>query len=59
VAAGKVFWPQAVITGVAAIVGGYAGARVGRRLAPGYVRLVINIVNVAMTAVFFWRLFAR
>ena len=59
IAAGKVFWPQAVITGVAAIVGGYAGARVGRRLAPGYVRLVINIVNVAMTAVFFWRLFAR
>jgi uncharacterized membrane protein YfcA len=45
--------------GMAAIVGGYAGARVGRRLAPGYVRLVINAVNVAMTAVFFGRLLSR
>ncbi len=59
VAAGKVFWPQAVTMGVAAIAGGYAGARVGRRLAPGYVRLAINAVNVAMTTVFFWRSLAR
>jgi uncharacterized membrane protein YfcA len=59
VAAGKVFWPQAATMAAAAIVGGYAGARVGRRIAPGYIRLVINAVNVAMTATFFWRQLGR
>jgi uncharacterized protein len=59
VAAGKVYWPQAVTMMVAAIVGGYAGARVGRRVDPRAVRLLINAVNVTMTAIFFWRLLGR
>jgi uncharacterized membrane protein YfcA len=59
VAAGKIFWPQAATMATAAIAGGYAGARIGRRLPPGHVRLVINTVNVAMTATFFWRLLSR
>jgi uncharacterized membrane protein YfcA len=59
VAAGKVYWPQAVTMMVAAIIGGYAGARVGRRVDPRAVRLLINAVNVTMTAIFFWRLLAR
>jgi hypothetical protein len=32
---------------------------VGRRLPQGYVRTIINTVNVVMTALFFWRFFAR
>jgi uncharacterized membrane protein YfcA len=59
IAAGKVFWPQAAIMAAAAVAGGYAGARVGRRLPQGYVRAIINTVNVIMTALFFWRFFTR
>jgi hypothetical protein len=32
---------------------------VGRRVDPRAVRLLINAVNVTMTAIFFWRLLAR
>jgi uncharacterized protein len=58
IVAGKVFWPQAGAMAAAAIAGGYLGARVKRKLPPDWVRLVINVVNVAMTATFFWRLLA-
>ncbi|HEX4382200.1 MAG TPA: sulfite exporter TauE/SafE family protein [Myxococcales bacterium] len=57
--AGKVFWPQALTMAVAAILGGYFGARVGRKLPQVAVRIVINCVNVTMTAIFFWRLYAH
>ena len=59
VVAGKVVWVPAAIMGLAAIGGGYAGARVGRRIDPVRLRLLINLFNVAMTVVFFARAFRR
>jgi uncharacterized protein len=53
--AGKVWWPQASVMLVSAVVGGYGGARFARRLSPQRLRLGISVFNVAITAVFFWR----
>ncbi|MFN2546883.1 MAG: sulfite exporter TauE/SafE family protein, partial [Myxococcales bacterium] len=57
--AGKVFWLQALTMGIASVTGGYLGARVGRRLDPSKLRVLISCFNVAITAAFFWRAFQR
>lgn len=56
VVAGLIVWREAAIMGVAAIVGGYLGAKLSLRLDQGAVRIVINLVNVTMTVALFWRL---
>jgi|SRR5690242_10518512 hypothetical protein len=55
--AGKVFWPEAIVMAVAAAIGGYAGARIARRVDRQRIRLFINCVNVTMTIIFFVRAF--
>ena len=55
IVAGKVWWPQTVIMLVAAILGGYGGARFARRLSPQRLRLGISVFNFLITAVFFAR----
>jgi uncharacterized membrane protein YfcA len=55
VAAGLVWWPQTGAMLVAAVVGGYGGARVARRIPPATLRVGISVFNALMTAVFFWR----
>ena len=55
VLAGKVWWPQTLIMLVAAVLGGYAGARIARRLDPNWLRAGITLVGLAMSAAFFWR----
>lgn len=55
--AGKVFWTEAVLMAVAATLGGYAGARIARRVDRGRIRIFINCVNVTMTVLFFIRAF--
>ena len=55
VVAGSVFWPQALVMLVAAVIGGYFGARVARRIDPKRLRLGISCLNVVITALFFWR----
>jgi uncharacterized protein len=57
--AGKVFWLPAATMGMASVTGGYLGARVGRRMDPAKLRVVISCFNVAITAAFFWRAFRR
>jgi uncharacterized membrane protein YfcA len=57
--AGKVFWVPALTMGVASVVGGYAGSRVGRRMDPAKLRVLISCFNVGITIVFFWRAFRR
>ncbi|MFC3722747.1 sulfite exporter TauE/SafE family protein [Neoaquamicrobium sediminum] len=56
--AGLVAWPQALVMMVAATAGGYAGAPLARALPRSIVRAVVIVVGAAMSAVFFWRLFA-
>lgn len=53
--AGKVWWGPALLMALTAVAGGYAGARVGRRLDPTHLRLGITLFNVAMTVAFFLR----
>jgi uncharacterized protein len=55
VAAKQVLWAQASVMIVGAILGGYAGASLARRLNPGAVRTFVIVVGFAMTAAFFWR----
>ena len=53
--AGKIWWPQTTVMLVAAVVGGYGGARFARRVPPHRLRLGISVFNFVITAVFFWR----
>jgi uncharacterized membrane protein YfcA len=46
---GAVLWRDAVIMAVAAIAGGYAGARVARKLGRKFVRGAVVFIGVAMT----------
>jgi uncharacterized membrane protein YfcA len=43
---------------VAAVVGGYAGARLARRVPGPLLRRFVIAFGAAMTAVFFWRAWA-
>ncbi len=52
-----VWWPQTFAVMLAAIMGGYLGARLARMLPAAPTRTGIAICNFAMTAVVFWRAF--
>ena len=53
--AGAVFWPQALLMIVGAILGGFGGAYYARQIDPKLVRGFVIIVGVAMTIYFFVR----
>lgn len=53
--AGKVWWTQTLLMLGGAVVGGYLGARLARRLQPERLRLAITILNIVVTAAFFLR----
>ncbi len=54
-AGGAVYWPQALLMSVAAIAGGYAGARLARRIPAAKMRPAIVAVGLIMTVLFFVR----
>lgn len=58
IVAGAVWWRETLIMGGAAIVGGYVGAHIGRRLDPRIVRGVTITLSIMVTVVFFVRTFA-
>lgn len=53
--AGAIFWPQALLMSVGAILGGYGGAALAHRVAPQYVRRFVITVGLLMTAYFFYK----
>jgi uncharacterized membrane protein YfcA len=53
--AGAIAWPQAVAMMVAATLGGFAGARLARRLPAAGVRAVVVVTGLVMAGAFFWR----
>lgn len=53
--AGAVAWPQALVMMALATLGGFAGARLARRLPARAVRAVVMVTGVVMAAVFFAR----
>ncbi len=58
VAAGMVAWRLCLPVLVGAIVGGWGGAILGKRLPAGWVRAWTLLVTGATTVVFFWRAYA-
>lgn len=52
---GKVMWTLAMVMIAGAVSGGYAGARLSLRVAPGKVRLLVSGIGFGMTALFFLR----
>ena len=54
---GVVWWPQTLALGLGAILGGYGGAHLGRRLPAPIVRRVTIVVAVTITISFFYRAF--
>ena len=53
--AGAIVWREAALMMVCATAGGFAGARLAKRLPASWVRKLVIATGVAMSAVFFWR----
>jgi uncharacterized membrane protein YfcA len=53
VVAGAIFWPQALLMIVGAVIGGYGGAYYARKIDQRWVRLFVILVGVGMTIYFF------
>ena len=51
-----VSWPQALLMAVGAIIGGYGGASLARKIDPRYVRIFVICVGVILTIYFFAQL---
>jgi len=51
----KVWWAQAWVMLIAAVIGGYAGARIARRVNPSLIRAGIIILGAFVTIAFFRR----
>lgn len=51
--AGVVHWPEAIVMMVTATIGGYAGARLARRLPAKWVKNFVVLVGALMTIAFF------
>ena len=52
---GAIVWPQALLMAVFATLGGFAGARLARRLPVVWVRAIVIVTGLAMSALFFAR----
>ena len=50
-----VFWPQAVLMLVGAVLGGYSGAHYAQKIKPSIVRSFVIAVGFSMSAYFLWR----
>jgi len=53
VLAGTIYWPQAVVMIVGAILGGYGGAASARRINPQRLRTFVSAIAIILTAYFF------
>ena len=51
--AGIVYWPQALVMLAGAVLGGYAGASLARRLKPQVVRAFVVVIGTVLTVYFF------
>ncbi len=53
IVAGAINWPIALLMTAGAILGGYGGAAIARRISPRWVRYAVIVVSVTLTAYFF------
>ena len=56
--AGPVRWPETVVMLIGAVLGGYFGASLARRVPGPWLRRFVIAFSAAMTALFFWRAWA-
>ena len=54
---GYVYWPYALTMAVAAVIGGYVGGRVARRLPSLYVRLLVTTIGFSLAGYYLWKQF--
>jgi len=52
---GKIFWPQAIVMIIGAVLGGYGGAYYARKIDPRVIRYFVIIVGYSLTAYYFLR----
>jgi uncharacterized membrane protein YfcA len=50
---GAVIWSDAIVMALAGIAGGYAGARLARKLGRGFVRGAVIVIGITMTVALF------
>lgn len=55
IASGKVNWPLAIMMALAAIIGGYGGAHVARRLDRNFVRRVVVFIGLSLAAYYLYQ----
>ena len=55
----KVWWLQAVVMIIGAIIGGYGGAAIAKKTEPAHVRGFVITIGFTISAIFFARLFIR
>lgn len=53
----KVVWHYALPMAVAAITGGYLGARIARRLRPGLVKGIVVVIGFSLSGYYLWKTF--
>jgi uncharacterized protein len=56
---GLIYWPQAIVMVVGAIIGGYTGATYAQRINPVYVRQFVIVVGCVLTVIFFVRTYLQ
>jgi uncharacterized protein len=56
---GAVEWQYAVLMAIAAIVGGYAGARIARRMHPQWVRWLVIVVGFSLAGYYFFQQWSK
>jgi hypothetical protein len=56
---GLVRWPEALLMAVAALLGGFAGASLSKRVSRDAVRGIVIVVGFAMAGVEFWKAYVR
>ena len=53
--AGVIQWPQAVLMAAGAVVGGYVGSKIGRRIPSSIMRITVIAIGLSMATYFFVR----
>jgi uncharacterized membrane protein YfcA len=54
-----IYWPQALLMMMGAIVGGYAGAYFAQKMQPRTVSSLVIAIGVSMSVYFFWKTYLR
>ncbi len=58
IVANAVRWPETLFMLAGAIIGGYSGARIGRRASPGIIRTATLLATSCITLAFFLKTYA-